>query len=92
MDFIWQLCFLWIQYIFRQSTLKGTNLLQSDFTVWAIYTTNSKKVVFWIVALCIAHCCIPRALSTMDVTNLYIRTCQDRTKEAKYVKKDSFIT
>ena len=43
-----------------------------------INTPNSKKVFFWIVALCIAHCCIPRPQSTMDVTNLCIVACQDR--------------
>ena len=34
-----------------------------------VYTSNSKKVVFWIVVLCIAYCCIPRPQSTMAVTN-----------------------
>ena len=43
-----------------------------------LYTPISKKVVFWIVALCIAQCCIPRRQSTMDVANLYILACQDR--------------
>ena len=42
-----------------------------------MFTPNSKKVVFWIVALYIALCCIPRPQSTMDVTNFYI-ACQDR--------------
>ena len=42
-----------------------------------VYTPNSKKVVFLNVALCIAHCCIPRPQSTMDVMNLYIVACQD---------------
>ena len=32
----------------------------SNFFHVCYYTHNSKKVVFWIVVLCIAHCCIPR--------------------------------
>ena len=45
---------------------------------YIVYTPNSKMVVFWIVALCIAHCCIPRPQRTMDGTNFYIVACQDR--------------
>ena len=47
------------------------------YTEKYMYTLNSKKVVFWIVALCIAHCGISRPQSTMGVANLYIVACQD---------------
>ena len=39
-----------------------------------IYTPNSKKVVFGIVALCIAYCCIPKPQSTMDVHNEFLNS------------------
>ena len=60
----WEGFLLYIGWVSGTKSLKGTCIL--------LFAPNWKKVVFWIVASCIAHCCIPRPQRIIDVTNFSI--------------------